>query len=72
MRLFVFLLAVAPLLAPAADDVLLKDYLEQHCTRCHGEKKQKGELRLDPLRVSKSYLDQMAASKGKQAAKPRG
>src|SRR4029079_6905743 len=24
-------------------------FLEEHCFRCHGEKKQKGELRLDSL-----------------------
>ncbi|MBS2030239.1 MAG: helix-turn-helix domain-containing protein [Deltaproteobacteria bacterium] len=29
------------------------------------------ELRLDPLRVSKSYLEQVAAQKGKAGAKPR-
>ena len=29
------------------------------------------ELRLDPLRVSKSYLEQMGDAKGRQAAKPR-
>jgi hypothetical protein len=29
------------------------------------------ELRLDPLRVSRSYLEQMASNKGKAGAKPR-
>src|SRR6202044_1699858 len=37
--------------APArADfDQAIKPFLEEHCTRCHGEKKHKGELRLDTL-----------------------
>ncbi|MHA3771296.1 DUF1592 domain-containing protein [Verrucomicrobiota bacterium sgz303538] len=28
---------------------VLQTFLDQHCIRCHGEKKQKGELRLDTL-----------------------
>jgi len=36
--------------ASAADfDRDAERFLEQHCLRCHGEKKQKGELRLDTL-----------------------
>jgi len=37
--------------APAATDfdAAVKPFLEEHCTRCHGEKKHKGELRLDTL-----------------------
>jgi mono/diheme cytochrome c family protein len=53
-------LALALLLAvtgsPAAEtpasadfDKVLKPFLDEHCTRCHGEKKHKGELRLDTL-----------------------
>lgn len=30
-------------------DTVVKPFLDQHCVRCHGEKKQKGELRLDAL-----------------------
>jgi mono/diheme cytochrome c family protein len=34
----------------AADfDAVVKPFLEEHCTRCHGAKKQKGALRLDTL-----------------------
>ena len=34
-----------------ADDFskTIKPFLEKHCTSCHGEKKQKGKLRLDNL-----------------------
>src|SRR5436305_9307882 len=35
--------------APADFDKVMKPFLEEHCTRCHGEKKHKGELRLDTL-----------------------
>ena len=37
--------------APASTDfdAAVKPFLEEHCTRCHGEKKHKGELRLDTL-----------------------
>jgi hypothetical protein len=59
MRRFLLLLAFVPLLAAAADEPVLKDYLEQHCTRCHGEKKQKGELRLDTL--SRDFANGAAA-----------
>jgi mono/diheme cytochrome c family protein len=35
---------------PAPDfDKDLKPFLEQHCIRCHGEKKQKGDFRIDTL-----------------------
>ena len=30
-------------------DAVVKPFLEEHCVRCHGEKKQKGDLRLDTL-----------------------
>jgi hypothetical protein len=32
-------------------DSLVKPFFEQHCTACHGEKKQKGDLRVDDLQV---------------------
>lgn len=35
--------------AKAEFDQRAQPFLEQHCNRCHGEKKQKGELRLDTL-----------------------
>ena len=37
--------------APASPDFdkVLKPFLDEHCVRCHGEKKHKGELRLDTL-----------------------
>lgn len=40
--------------APAASDqpgfgTAVRPFLQQHCTKCHGEKKQKGRLRLDGL-----------------------
>src|SRR4051794_37592846 len=59
MRCFVLLFAFLPLVAVAAEEAVLKDYLEQHCTRCHGEKKQKGELRLDAL--SRDFANSAAA-----------
>ena len=35
---------------PTADfDQQIRPFLEEHCTRCHGEKKHKGEFRLDTL-----------------------
>jgi len=34
---------------PAGFDRAIQPFLEEHCTRCHGEKKHKGELRLDTL-----------------------
>jgi Protein of unknown function (DUF1592)/Protein of unknown function (DUF1588)/Protein of unknown function (DUF1585)/Protein of unknown function (DUF1587)/Protein of unknown function (DUF1595)/Planctomycete cytochrome C len=41
--------AAADAPASADFDKVLKPFLEEHCTRCHGEKKHKGELRLDTL-----------------------
>lgn len=35
--------------ASADFDKQVKPFLEEHCTRCHGEKKHKGEFRLDTL-----------------------
>ena len=47
MRSSVFLLAI-PSLAFAVDfDSEIRPLLQQRCTECHGEKKQKAELRLD-------------------------
>ncbi len=40
-------------------DVVVRPFLEAHCTACHGEKKQKGDLRLDTL--SRDFLNPAAA-----------
>jgi mono/diheme cytochrome c family protein len=32
-------------------DKVVKPFFDEHCTRCHGEKKQKGDLRLDTLAI---------------------
>ncbi len=40
--------------APGAEtmDSLIKPFFKEHCTKCHGEKKQKGDLRLDDLAIN--------------------
>ena len=43
---FFILLAAAPALAVDFNQDI-RPLLQQHCVECHGEKKQKGELRLD-------------------------
>jgi mono/diheme cytochrome c family protein len=40
-------------------DAVVRPFLEAHCTACHGEKKQKGDLRLDTL--SRDFLNPAAA-----------
>jgi mono/diheme cytochrome c family protein len=37
--------------SPEGRDSLVKSFFDQHCTNCHGEKKQKGDLRVDDLKV---------------------
>ncbi|MES2505557.1 MAG: DUF1592 domain-containing protein [Verrucomicrobiota bacterium] len=37
---------------PSALDSLVKPFFAEHCTSCHGEKKQKGDLRVDNLTVN--------------------
>ena len=52
MRLLVFILFLLVALVARADEVFKKDVLpvlHKHCFACHGEKKQKGDLRLDTL-----------------------
>jgi len=52
MRGLVFFLFMMPALVARADEVFKKDVLpvlQKHCYGCHGEKKQKGKLRLDTL-----------------------
>src|SRR5215212_2228850 len=42
--------AAAP--TPTADfDKVIKPFFDQHCVSCHGEKKQKGDLRVDTLKI---------------------
>lgn len=48
-------LTLAPFLSLAAQsptvgfDTAVRPFLQQHCTKCHGEKKQAGKLALHPL-----------------------
>ena len=52
MRFVAFILFLLPALMARADEVFKKDVLpvlNKHCFGCHGEKKQKGDLRLDIL-----------------------
>ncbi|MDP6904240.1 MAG: DUF1592 domain-containing protein [Verrucomicrobiota bacterium] len=52
MRRLVFILFLLVVLVARADEVFKKDVLpvlHKHCFGCHGEKKQKGDLRLDTL-----------------------
>ncbi|GAA5142620.1 DUF1592 domain-containing protein [Prosthecobacter algae] len=55
-----YLFALSPMLVspnlhaaePSALDSLVKRFFAEHCTSCHGEKKQKGDLRVDNLTVN--------------------
>ena len=39
-------------IAPSAGlDAGVKSFFTEHCTSCHGEKKQKGDLRVDTLTI---------------------
>ena len=52
MRGVAFILFLLPALVVRADDVFQKDVLpvlQKHCFGCHGQKKQKGKIRLDQL-----------------------
>ena len=52
MKCVTFILFLLPALVARADEVFKKDVLpvlHKHCFGCHGEKKQKGDLRLDTL-----------------------
>ncbi len=50
--------------APAAEEgdleKVVKPFFTQHCTSCHGEKKQKGDLRVDNLKVETGSPKTMA------------
>ncbi len=64
-RLFVFAVIGATLLPSVhaeslgvqLDPEILDGFIEEHCTRCHGPKKQKGETRLDTLSLAISNSD---------------
>src|SRR4051812_23779205 len=43
--------ATAPSLSDSGFENVVKPFFSQHCNSCHGEKKQKGELRLDTLKI---------------------
>ena len=45
----VFLLGWTSLTARGEFDALITPFIREHCAKCHGEKKQKGDLRLDTL-----------------------
>jgi len=52
MRCVVFIFLLLPALVARADETFKKDVLpvlQKHCFGCHGQKKQKGDLRLDTL-----------------------
>ncbi|HSU68869.1 MAG TPA: c-type cytochrome domain-containing protein, partial [Tepidisphaeraceae bacterium] len=52
--LILFLNARAPAAQPLAASglqTIVRPFFEQHCVKCHGEKKQKGELRVDNLAI---------------------
>ena len=52
MRCVVFIFLLLPALVLRADETFKKDVLpvlQKHCFGCHGQKKQKGDLRLDTL-----------------------
>jgi hypothetical protein len=53
--------AVSPSI-PAAEDYekVVKPFFSEHCNSCHGEKKQKGELRVDTLKVDPTSPKTMA------------
>lgn len=48
-----FAFASAPAAQPPAPalDSLVKPFFDRHCTSCHGDQKQKGDLRVDTLKV---------------------
>ncbi|MCZ6675242.1 MAG: DUF1592 domain-containing protein [Verrucomicrobia bacterium] len=46
---FACLIGSASLSAVEAFNALVTPFIEEHCVKCHGEKKQKGDMRLDTL-----------------------
>jgi hypothetical protein len=46
--------------ADALDETGFTAFLDQHCVQCHGPDKQKGDLRLDQLPLSRLTSDQIA------------
>jgi mono/diheme cytochrome c family protein len=55
------LAATAFAASPLADDQAVAPFLQSHCLRCHGEKKQKGDFRMDTL--SRDFSDLKTAEK---------
>ncbi len=51
MRVFLFLTALISGGTAADLDSVVKPFFAKHCTSCHGEKKQKGDLRVDLLKI---------------------
>jgi hypothetical protein len=52
---FASAVAIAGPAQPGADsglDTIVKPFFVEHCTKCHGEKKQKGDLRVDTLAIN--------------------
>src|SRR4051812_17092552 len=58
--LLLSVLLCAPAFA-ATDDQAMAPFVQTHCLRCHGEKKQKGDFRMDTL--SRDFSDLRAAEK---------
>ena len=78
-RPFVLALAglfVAPLTGFAADPVWQPDaagydrtvapFLKQHCVKCHGAEKPKGEFGVDPAKLPNDFLDVVAVGKWRE------
>lgn len=71
---FAFLLFIAS--ASAADPVWQPDaagydktivpFLKQHCAKCHGEEKPKGEFRVDAAKLPNDFLDVVASGKWRE------
>ena len=49
LPLIILLALIAPISASENFDTLVTPFLEEHCLKCHGEEKQKGDIRLDTL-----------------------
>lgn len=49
LTLLILSVLMAPLAASDDFDALVTPFLEEHCLKCHGEEKQKGDIRLDTL-----------------------
>jgi len=71
MRVFLSVLFVPSVLLAVDFDREIRPLLQKHCIECHGEKKQKGELRLDvKVHAFKGGHDGPAILAGKADASP--